>query len=361
MLTQSEVVPYLLRRSLVRPESVLEEDLVVVDASRRNRNFMVVSQRGPSYLVKQGAGPDGAATVAREAEMYRFFHSTPAGEALRAYLPRCFGYDAEVRILVLELFHEAESLREYHSRRRFPVRLGAALGTALAALHRPGAAGAAEMGGNPPWLLSLHRPHLEIMREVSSANLRLIRILQHFPVFGKLLDELREGWRREAVVHNDVKWDNVLVDRSGGTPRVKLIDWELADVGDPCWDVGGAFNDYLSHWLLSIPITGDAPPERFLELAPYPLERMQPAIRAFWSAYVRGMGLGPATAEEWLERAVRYAAARLVQTAYEQMQGSWQLTGNVVCILQLSLNVLQRPRHAAAHLLGIPLPPVSPA
>jgi aminoglycoside phosphotransferase (APT) family kinase protein len=358
MLTQGEVVPYLLRRRLIRPESVLEGDLVVVDASRRNRDFKVVSERGPSYLLKQGVG---SATVAHEARMYLYFHSAPAGEALRPYLPRCFGYDDEARILVLELVRDAESLREHHvRRRRFSVRLGATLGAALAALHRPGVA-TAEVGGSPPWILSLHRPHSALFREVSSANLRLIRVLQRFPVFGERLDELREGWRREAVVHNDVKWDNVLVVRSEKAFQVKLIDWELADVGDPCWDVGGAFNDYLSQWLLSIPITGDAPPERFLELAPYPLERMQPAIRAFWSAYVHGMGLEPASAERWLERAVRYAAARLVQTAYEQMQGSWQLTGNVVCILQLSLNILQRPRHAAAHLLGIPLPGVKSA
>jgi len=35
------------------------------------------------------------------------------------------------------------------------------------------------------------------------------------------------------------------------------------------------------------------------------------------------------------------------------MQHSSVLTGNVVCLLQLSFNVLQRPREAAAQLLGL--------
>lgn len=107
--------------------------------------------------------------------------------------------------------------------------------------------------------------------------------------------------------------------------------------------------------MLSIPITGEAPPDRFVELARYPLERMQPAMRSFWQSYVQGMGFDPATSGEWLLRAIKYGAARLVQTAYEQMQMSQHLTGNVVCLLQLSLNILQRPQEAMAHLLGLPL------
>jgi hypothetical protein len=115
------------------------------------------------------------------------------------------------------------------------------------------------------------------------------------------------------------------------------------------------FSNYLSFWLFSIPIMGEEPPDRFLELAPYPLERMQPAMRAYWQAYVRDMGLDAVTAKAWLLRAVKYGAARLVQTGFEHMHLSTQLTGNLVCLLQLSLNIMQRPHEAIAHLLGIPL------
>ncbi len=125
-------------------------------------------------------------------------------------------------------------------------------------------------------------------------------------------------------------------------------------MGDPCWDVGAVFGGYLSFWLLSIPITGETPPDRFLELAQYPLEKMQPAIRSFWRAYVRRMDLDAAASNQWLLRASKYGAARLVQTAFEQMQHSMQLIGNVMCFLQLGLNIMQRPQEAAVQLLGIP-------
>jgi hypothetical protein len=54
-------------------------------------------------------------------------------------------------------------------------------------------------------------------------------------------------------------------------------------------------------------------------------------------------------------RATRYSAARLIQTAFEQMQMSIQIMGNTICLLQLSLNILRRPQETIVHLLGIPL------
>ena len=100
-------------------------------------------------------------------------------------------------------------------------------------------------------------------------------------------------------------------------------------------------------------MTGEEPPDRYLELAQYPLEPMQPAIRAYWRAYARGMELQPQAAHEFLTRSMRYAAARLIQTGFEQMQRSAHLTGNQVCLLQLSLNIMRTPQEAIVHLLGI--------
>jgi len=205
--------------------------------------------------------------------------------------------------------------------------------------------------------LSVHRPHLSLYNEVSYGNLQLVKIVQQFPEFCNLLDELRGEWSAQAFIHYDIKWSNLIVTPpgAGGKRQLKIVDWELAGLGDPCWDVGSVFGEYLSFWLSSIPITGEEPPDRFIELARYPLGKMQPALRSFWQSYVWRMGLDAATSYQWLVRAVKYGAARLVQTAFEGGQGSTQLTGNVICSLQLGLNMLDRPQEAAVHLLGIPL------
>jgi hypothetical protein len=54
-------------------------------------------------------------------------------------------------------------------------------------------------------------------------------------------------------------------------------------------------------------------------------------------------------------RAIQYAAARLVQTAFEHLQLSNELAGDVGCLLQVSLNMMMRPHEAAVFLLGIQL------
>ena len=367
-MTQHNVAPYLLERKLISEASIVEGNLMVVDSTRRNHNFEVVSERNPSYLAKQGVGASGIATVAHEAVVYQFLQSETESDINR-YLPRCYGYDPEAGILILELVTQAQNLGKYHSRRgRFSITLARALGNALGTLHSLTGAKKIKDNSNlglsdqPPWTLSIHRPSVGTFRNVSDANIQLIKIIQQFPEFCELLSGLSHDWRTGTLIHGDIKWDNLIVfpqSDSGRITGLKIVDWEFAGVGDPCWDVGSVFTDYLGCWLLSIPITGEFPPDRFMELAHFPLERMQPAIHSFWQSYVRQMELDSPTSDEWLLRSIRYSAGRLVQTAFEHMQASMQLTGNIVCFLQLSLNILQRPQEAIVHLLGLPLREVS--
>jgi aminoglycoside phosphotransferase (APT) family kinase protein len=133
-----------------------------------------------------------------------------------------------------------------------------------------------------------------------------------------------------------------------------VVDWELAGPGDPDWDAGSMFGDYLNTWLQSIPMGGTDPFDTLLEHARYPLRIMQPAMRAFWEAYIRTRGFDLGTARARLVRATRYAAARLVQSAFEQSQVSAELGSGAVAAIQLSVNILQRPREAQVHLLGMP-------
>lgn len=356
MLAQSEVVGYLLDRGLLSTESIVDGDLVVRDASSRNRNYKVERRHAVSYLVKQGLGPDGVATVAHEAAVYQALSGL--GAAVEGHLPRFYGYDQAERVLIVELVRDSEGLASYHLRLgRFPSRVAAALGHALGALHcltwRGSDAGTPP--SPPPWILSVHRPDLSVFRDSSTATIELIKIVQQSADLCSHLDQLKHEWHPQALIHQDVKWDNVIVFASsqGRARGVKLIDWESAVYGDPSWDIGSVFSSYLSFWLSSIPVTGRTPPERFAELARYPLGKMQAGMRSCWQAYVEQLGLDGSTANRWLLRTVRFAAARLLQAAFEAAQMSDRLTGSSVLHAQLTANMLERPRETAVHLLGI--------
>lgn len=353
MLGEREVLDLLIARDLLSPRNVVDGGLAIRDVSRRNRNFRVTTDDGPSYLVKQGFGAEGRATVSHEAAVYSALGSRDG--RLRRYLPVCHAWEPDQALLVLELLPRARSLAEHQARGRFSGAVAAALGRALGTLHA--AQPRSERGGEPPSAFWIHRPAVAWMRDLSEANLALIRALQGSPGVADLLDELREDWRVDAVTHRDLKSDNCVVvrDAAGRGTGIRLVDWETAGPGDSAWDTGSVLGDYLASWLASIPITGKDPPERFAELARFPLARMRPSLARFWDAYVATAGFDPTGADRALIRAVRFSAARLVQTAFEQSQFSTSLTGTTVCVVQVAVNVLRRPHEAAVRLLGIPL------
>ena len=353
MLTQRDAARYLLDRKLLSPRDVLDNGLVVRDASSRNRNFRVETEDGPSFLLKQAIGAETEASLRNEASVYA--HLRTVDEGLASYLPRLYGYDADENLLVLELVRDAVDLRAHHTASgHFSVGPAAALGTALGTLHRLTHRGVDAAPQYAAWILSVHRPSTTIFREASGASLELVRIVQGAPGFSESLDRARAAWRVEALVHADVKWDNLLVTvQESGDEALKIVDWEGATVGDPCWDIGSALAHYLSFWLFSIPVTGELPPARFPELAAYPLDAMKPALTTCWQAYTAARAVRGDEAAELLVRSVELAGARLLQTAFEAAQLQLQVTSALVLHLQLAHNLLERPSEAATRLLGI--------
>jgi len=361
VLDQSDVVRYLLDRSLLPPHTVVDGTVVVRDASSRNCIFVVDGGDTSSFVLKQGTSPEGVAAVAHEAAVYQLLGQR--GDRMTNYLPTVWEYDTIGQVLILGKVSGDRDLRAHQVRTgRFSRALATSIGDALGALHRETADSVPATPERPtPWVLSVHQPNLSIFRDASSAALELIRIVQSAPELGDRLDALRRGWEPSCLIHHDVKWDNLIACPTDSRPRarfrLKIIDWEAAQFGDPRWDLGSVFSHYLSLWLFSIPITGRDPPERFPELARFPLGRMQPAMADCWSAYRKRADLDRPGSARWLSAAVSYAGARLVQTAFEAAQVTTHLDSSIVLHLQLASNILGRPREAAVHLLGIPMGP----
>jgi hypothetical protein len=124
------------------------------------------------------------------------------------------------------------------------------------------------------------------------------------------ITELRREWRFEHLIHGDVRGANVLV-FDGGEQRVafRLVDWELADVGDAAWDSAGVLQHALLHWLESVwpsPSAWEAP-----------WEAARRWVQAFWKAYGHARGFDEKTAIDEYQRVTRLAGMRLLQSALE--------------------------------------------
>jgi hypothetical protein len=378
MLTTDTAALYLLERGLLEARSVVEGDVLVLDSSRRNSNFRIISRRAPSYLIKQGFGTSRVAGIANESAIYRLLQLQAGLQpGLDRYLPVLRFHDSEEHLLITDLLPDGQNLAEHQLRTgRFSTKIAGMIGKALSILHStripPEANGHAPQLTLPPWVLSAQHVTVDLYRQLSNANLQLVSTLQRIPGAGARLDHLRSEWKQSCLIHYDLKLENIVVAGSNAdhtsthrVTRLKLVDWELAGIGDPLWDVGSIMGEYLAAWLLSIPVTGSHPPDRFLELARYPLSAIQPATRSLWRAYIRRRTTDNSSQahrrhdadnpqSSWPVRVASYAAARLIQTAFERSQTASVLTGEALCLLQVGINILERPQEAAIHLLGIP-------
>jgi hypothetical protein len=360
-----ELVRYLLDVGAIDCAAVVDGDLVISDCTRRHSNHKVRlgAGTGAGYFVKQARTdqPMSASTLNREAVCYWLAARDARFATLADLMPRCLHYDPQQQVLVLELLPESENLAELHGRLgHVPVETARALGQALGTVH----AGVADPGAQdpstnsfprtPPWVLGIHAVVARQFERLSLGNAHLLSLIHQYPSFSAALDALKAQWRPDTVIHGDMKWDNCLLLPATGSDAqstLRVIDWELADIGDPLWDVGGLMHSFLCAWLLSMPLHETARPEQLVAAARHPIHGMRPALHAFWQAYVEARGLNPKAASGALVRCVEFAAARMIQSAYESLSYAQAVSAPTLRLLQVSLNILTRPREALRDLL----------
>jgi aminoglycoside phosphotransferase (APT) family kinase protein len=191
---------------------------------------------------------------------------------------------------------------------------------------------------------------------MSAAAIELTRLIQGLDDLCAELDRLAGSSLEGAVVHGDIRWDNVMaVPRAGSCKWTKLqvIDWEHCRTGDPADDVGAFLGEYLRTWAQSVPIWDPVHPGRPLVVAGRPLGRMRPAVRAFWESYAQNSAAPPHELDAVLRHAVGLAAVRLLTAALEEAQVLDRLRTRVLCLVSLSRNLLCRRGDAPSRLLGL--------
>lgn len=337
-------------------EHLVDGQVRVFDASRRNRNFRVLNRSGGSLFVKEGTRTLGSSSIAREAIAYSILEPQDGSRPQFPYAPRLVDYNSDADVLVLEFVDDAMDLRESHRTKNFEgLRSAATVGDALATLHHsiPLSTVLDLLGESEPGVLDVDKPGLALLSDFSSSSIDLIRMVQSSTEFVMQLENMRRDWRNETLVHHDIRMDNILTSSPFRLPGIVIVDWETASAGDPAWDVGAAIADYLGLWIQSIPVTGTQPPEQLLPLADSPLSAVQPAIAALWHAYVQRSEMSISMQPEFLLRVVRFCGLKLIQSAIEMVQSSahWNLTA--VTHLQVASNMMQRPMDASRTLLGM--------
>lgn len=157
---------------------------------------------------------------------------------------------------------------------------------ALVALHRvdPRAAGLDELGRGVGYARRQVAGWTDRYRQARTGNVpRAERLMAWFQAHTPA-DVGR------CVIHNDFRFDNVVLEREDPTHIVGVLDWEMATVGDPLMDLGGA----LAYWVEA----GDDLLFRTLRRQPTHLPGML-TRREVVTTYCRKTGLPELSASDW--------------------------------------------------------------
>jgi aminoglycoside phosphotransferase (APT) family kinase protein len=365
ILTRHNVVYHLLERGLLTVRDLLCDGVSVREQFQRNRNFRVSRPGVGGFFVKQSADLEEwgqqHSTLAREAACYELAQGNAHLERL---LPAFRDFSRRSHVLVVELVEPAESMAVFHRRDGgFPPAVASTLGQQLAVCHT-------EFGkmlrfldrthpfiGEVPWTLTPERWDGHVSARQSSGQAQLLAALKSDLDLCQRLQTLAETWHVNGIIHGDMKWHNCLLDPAGGASgaaaTIRIVDWELADAGHVGWDVAGILQSYLDRWIESMDFLAGETVEELVATASTSIEEMHPSVRAFWDGYIGQMDLPVPATSALRRRSVEYAAARLLQTAFEDRQDEVGLSAHTVLLLQLASNMLADPAAAAEQLFGL--------
>ena len=198
-------------------------------------------------------------------DMKREFTILSALHGRYPYCPRPLAYSEDLEILGCP-FYIMERIRGIIVRRSFPppavdpetVRaICGSLVDALAELH--------SLDRDEVGLSDFGHPRGYVERQVEGWSRRFRRArTPDVPDFEEVMAWLAGSTPpqgpRPAIIHNDFKLDNLVLDPSDPRRIVGVLDWEMATVGNPLMDLG----ETLSYW-----IQDDDPAElRALQMAP---------------------------------------------------------------------------------------------
>ena len=339
MLTRRDVVHHLLRLGLIAPADLVDRRVTADEMMGRNRLFQVRIEGGPGYVVKEprdASSPD-ASTMWIEAAICWMSANEPLFSELARWMPRFHHYDEPNAVLTTELVSPALALYSVLATDRAKPETLRELGQVFALLHGPVSAILQQERARklfrtgPAWGLTLGTAQPMFVPSTNAGRVLLQRVME-YPGALDALALARGDWRDAHLIHGDAKAANVLVLPDG---TIRVIDWEIAAVGDGLWDIAGFVHSLL------LPKAGAVDDLESAE------RRARPLLDALWDGYLGALA-EPPPGDDPRVTMLRLAGARLVQMCLETTVFVDRVDPYLEAVLQMGLQLMTGPDDARA-------------
>lgn len=314
----------------------------------RNDNWLGGTTTGRRVFLKTIVGSPAEVIhgVRRTAAFYQVHRDTNLAELVPT--APFLGQDEHTAVQIFEGLEDARDGRALASEDAFTDAFAARAGEIVGALH---AVAPATLSDTERSLPALPRQGLldpltpEMFYGASTAQLAVWRILQQDPAIADPLRRLERERAAEAPIHGDLRLDQFL----GAGTELRLVDWEMFQLGDPAADVGGFAGEWVHHavrtFLRARTNTGTSRPSPVPNIALTaswpPWHRVRPRVVAFWNAYRTAR---PADSACLATRAALFTGRHLLIRVLADTQHSARLDGFGHALLQLGKMMLIAPQ-----------------
>lgn len=366
MFTVDTIHNFLLEKKLITLNSIINGDYETTTIDRRNRNLQVTTLFEGNYIIKQvfDKKAENSKTLANEIEFYNILHDSYP--EISAFCPEMKYSDKKNRILILNFYRNTLQLWKYYNKKNadnLPLETIAAIAKILSRLHCVFSTREISkdsrlsfLSRDLPFIFKIFKPDTEILNYIRAGGIEFLENIQSDDLMMNTLESVTKMWKPDSLIHGDVKLDNFLVmedseDDSTASENIKVIDWELVQFGDSAWDVAGVFNDFIFWWAISMPDLKT--PEEMVRNAAFPITKLKPGTKKFWETYCESSALSEQAQTVLLEKVVRFAGLRVLQTAYEICSKFNEIPSIGSVLLGIGKSILRKPDEAAELLFGI--------
>ncbi len=360
-LTPENIYQYLHKRQLIDEASVVKGHFMVEPVKTRNNIMKVIVRPENSLFVKQAEKSTlSDSMLQREVFANNLLKNNAEFAAIAAIVPAMIDHDTDNNVIVTQLWPGAKNITEYYwLTKTFDTNLARGQARILSACHTvPDAATDTSVFPKAlPWILQTHQFDANQFFVDNPASTSIIKLIKDNPLLQKELINLADSWKATYLIHGDIKWINFLVEQTEGELRQTLIDWELADIGDPVWDVAGLLQSYIVAWVLSL---DNSQPRHYQlpeSLKHYEMKNMQLSAQAFLDEYLILRQFHKEDRGTFYIRVIQFTAARIIQTSLESVTYFTNIEANNMRLIQLAFNMLRNPEKCLQELFGIKLQP----
>ncbi len=234
ILSPSNISHFLYHKGFINYNDFQENSFKLIEKKTKNLCFVILYKNGTCFFLKQCIPKSNIdfEMWKQEVLFYKNVLKDTELNKLTDFLPNYIGHCLSEKILVLEKLDIKKNQNDIINTENLNQLIEILKVKREIKIPNKGET-------NIPWIFNLDSFHFD---QNFDHNL-VTKILKNLSLVSEL-KKLTTEWNANAIVHNDLKINNLILTNN---KKFKIIDWEMVSLGDDLWDLACLFQSIFYH------------------------------------------------------------------------------------------------------------------